>query len=212
MSILYRKYKNYKEYIKHQSSKIDKLIKKKNIWTRKVRPECFNKEVRKFMPKVEMIKEYIRGSSILCLGARVGIEVVALRKLGFSKAVGIDINPGKNNKYVIKGDFHNIPFEDNSFDTAYSNCIDHIFDIRKFSKESSRILTNKGRLILEISHILDFNDKNNNLLITLPKDKKYESFICDNFEDIKINFKEFELIVYKEVKDRRILAVFENKR
>ena len=50
-------------------------------------------------------------SRVLCLGARMGGEVRAFRKIGCN-SIGIDLNPGDNNPDVIKGDMQCIPFED----------------------------------------------------------------------------------------------------
>lgn len=210
MTINYRKYNSYEEYLEHQSSKLNKLLKKKNKWSQKVRPECFSKQVKRFFPRIENFIKYVKKGKIICLGARVGIEVVTFKRLGFKDTIGIDLNPGKDNKYVIKGDFHNMEFEDSSFDNAYCNCIDHVMDIRVFSKEVHRVLKDKGILILEISRIIDFIKKNRIKLIKTSKKKKFESFVCDNFNDIKKGFKEFKLINHFEVKDSRILAIFEN--
>jgi hypothetical protein len=49
-------------------------------------------------------------SSALCVGARTGQEVDALRKLKL-EAIGIDLVP--NLPHVIIGDFHQIPIESN---------------------------------------------------------------------------------------------------
>lgn len=213
MTIRYRKYDSYEEYIKHQSKKIDNLLKKKNKWSQKVRPECFSKQVRRFIPRIENFIEYMKKGKIICLGARTGIEVVAFRKMGFEDTIGIDLNPGKNNKYVIKGDFHSTNFNDNKFDNVYCNCIDHILDIDKFVKEIHRILINKGRVMLEISHVLDFKEERRIKLIKVSSKKKYESFACDDFKDIEKRFKKFKMfnfIKYIEIKDNKIIAIFEN--
>ena len=46
---------------------------------------------------------------MLCLGARLGTEVRALHNLGYF-AIGIDLNPGVDNPYVLMGDFHKLVF------------------------------------------------------------------------------------------------------
>jgi len=210
MTINYRKYNNYEEYLEHQSKKIDKLLEKKNKWSQKVRPECFSKQVRLFIPRIEKFIRYLKEGNIICLGARRGIEVAAFRKIGFINSIGIDLNPGKNNKYVVKGDFHDIRFGDNSFDNVYCNCIDHIFNIDKFVEEIHRILKNKGIVMLEISHVLDFKEKDRRKLIEVSSEKKYESFACDDFKDIEKRFKNFKLIKYIEIRDSKIIAIFKN--
>ncbi|MCX5918163.1 MAG: class I SAM-dependent methyltransferase [Deltaproteobacteria bacterium] len=86
---------------------------------------------------------------MLCLGARLGTEVKAFLDHGCF-AVGIDLNPGKSNYYVLRGDFHNLQFADRSVDVVFSNSVDHVFDLEKFVKESARILKAGGLLVIEV--------------------------------------------------------------
>jgi SAM-dependent methyltransferase len=188
MGIKKRKYENYKEYLRHQSQKLNIGIRRK---IKKFMPDHFDGNVRSFEKRVNGFKKYIKEGKILCLGARTGAEVVAFRNLGFSETVGIDINPGKNNKYVIKGDFHNMDFEDGVFDTIYCNCIDHAWNLSSLSKEIHRVLKNDAYLVLEIDHLLK-KDKNERKKL-LNKNSKYESIMWDDFDDIKDGFKEFYL-------------------
>ena len=205
MSMSHRKYKNYDKYLKHQSKKFDIGFSKK---IKKFMPECFPNSIRSFEKRVNGFKSYIKQSKILCLGARTGAEVVAFKNLGFIDAIGIDVNPGKNNKYVIKGDFHNMDFEDNTFDTVYSNCIDHAWNLRKLSKEIYRVSNKKARLILEIDHLLKKTKNERKKL--LKKDSKYESIMWDDFKDIKSGFKEFKLITkFTSIYNIFLVAIFE---
>ena len=190
MKIFYRKYKNYEKYLSHQSKKLDIGIKKK---IKKFMPGYFNKNVKSFKKRIEKFKQYINGNKILCLGARLGEEVRAFIDLGFKDSIGIDINPGNNNKYVIKGDFHKMPFENESFDCVYSNCIDHAWNLEDLSKEIHRVLKKDGILILEIDHLLKKDKKRRQEL--LKKTSKYESVMWEDFEDIEKSFKEFEFII-----------------
>lgn len=209
MTIFYRKYSNYEDYINHQSSKIEKALKKKTKSSQKVRPECFDKRVRFFISHLKPFCFYmIENDRILCLGARHGAEVKAFVRLGFKDSIGIDLNPVLKNKYVIKGDFHYMLFEDNSFSNVFTNSLDHIFDIRKLSQEIHRILKDKGRLVLEISHFLDFEEKNR--IKTVEDDDCYETFCCSDFVDITNGFKEFKLLKYEETKAKKLMVIFEN--
>jgi len=189
MTIENRKYKNYDKYLSHQSKKLDIGIKKK---IKKFMSGYFDKNTKSFRKRIECFKQYINGDDVLCLGARLGSEVCAFRELGFKNSIGIDLNPGDNNKYVIKGDFHKMPFDDNSFDCIYSNCIDHAWNLRDLSKETYRVLRKNGMLIFEIDHLLKKNKKRRKEL--LKKTSKYESIMWDDFNDIKKGFKEFEFI------------------
>ena len=89
-----------------------------------------------------------RGKTALCLGARLGGEVAAFIDQGcFS--VGLDLNPGAQNPYVVTGDFHRMQFADGSVDIVYSNSIDHAFDLGRLMAEVRRILKADGHLIFE---------------------------------------------------------------
>lgn len=212
MTIFYRKYRDYNEYLIHQSSKLDEAQKKDDRWSRKLWPEKFNMRVKRFLPRLSIVSPYMKKGKTICLGARTGAEVVAFKKLGFKDTIGIDINPGKDNKYVIKGDFHKIEFEDNSFDNIYCNCIDHIFDLKLFSNEVYRVLRNKGILILEIARVSHFYERDTLKTLTESKNKIYESFACDDFEDIKKGFKKFKLKKYFLKNTKWSIAVFKNKK
>ena len=207
MSVNYRKYQNYKKYLKHQAKKFDVGFSKK---IKKFMPEHFPNSVKSFEKRTNGFKEYVKQGKVLCLGARTGAEVVAFRNLGFPDTIGIDINPGKNNKYVVKGDFHNMIFEDNSFDTVYSNCIDHAWDLRELSKEIYRVSNKKSILILEIDHLLKKTKDERKKL--LKKDSKYESIMWGDFNDIEKGFKEFKLVTkFVSVYNIFLVAVFERK-
>jgi len=77
----------------------------------------------------------------VCLGARLGAEVQALRDLGY-KAIGIDLVPCL--PLVIEGDFSAIPLGDGSKDLAYCNSIDHVLHMGQFVAEARRILKRPG--------------------------------------------------------------------
>ena len=61
-------------------------------------------------------------SSMLCLGARLGGEVRAFRRLG-ALALGVDLEPGLNNRHVLPGDVHALQFADGVFDYAFTNIL-----------------------------------------------------------------------------------------
>ena len=54
----------------------------------------------------------------------------ALHDLGYF-AIGIDLNPGDANPYVLPGDFHRIVFPDASLDAVYTNALDHVFSLEQ---------------------------------------------------------------------------------
>jgi len=88
------------------------------------------------------------GSSILCLGARLGTEVRALRELGYARAIGVDLYPLSD--LVEFGDFHNLHHDDDSFDGVYSNSLDHCYELKKVLLEAERVLKPNGVMVLNI--------------------------------------------------------------
>lgn len=82
------------------------------------------------------------------LGARTGQEIQAFINLGY-EAIGIDIVPCE--PLVIKGDIHNIPFDDSSYDIVFTNIFDHSLKPEKFASEIERILRPNGMCILHLA-------------------------------------------------------------
>jgi len=89
-----------------------------------------------------------RGATVVCLGARLGAEVRAFIDAGCF-AVGVDLNPGEDNRFVVTGDFHDLQWGDSTVDMAYSNSLDHAFDLSRMIQELQRILKPRGHFILE---------------------------------------------------------------
>ncbi len=139
-----RHYKDYTEYVGHQQAK----LKFKSIHPIDLvgYDQKYRAVLEERLRKSGLIKG---GESVLCLGARLGTEVKAFLDLG-SFAVGIDLNPGEDNPYVLPGDFHHIQFADRSIDIAFTNSLDHVYDINKFSDELSRVLKPGGMFFLEL--------------------------------------------------------------
>jgi len=138
-----RNYNDYKEYLEHQAKKTlypgvrDYLIKH------------FDQKVKLFRVRFDKIEKGIikSGDKALCLGARMGEEVAALREMGLD-AIGIDIVP--NLPLVIEGDFNNLKFNPESFDLVYTNAFDHAWDIQPFLSQVHRVLKTGGIFILDI--------------------------------------------------------------
>src|SRR4030067_906003 len=137
-----KKYKSYSEYLKHQRSKLA-TIKEKWLPNYDIK---YRVALRDRLKKQGIVKPKM---SVLCLAARIGTEVKSFLDLGCF-AVGLDINPEKNNKYVVYGDFHDIQFADNSVDVVFTNSLDHTFDFDRLLKEIKRVLKPNAFLILEI--------------------------------------------------------------
>ena len=187
MALHKRKYKDYQHYLSHQR---EKLSKKMEHFQQK-----WNKRVESFRKRLADISPKIPGKKVLCLAARLGEEVRAFRDLGHSEAIGIDLNPGSDNEYVFEGDFHNIPFEDSTFDGVYCNCLDHAWDLRKVSMESARVLKTGGILVLDVPFVQPY--KKHDYKKNVKKRHKYESTLWDSLDDVIQEFHEFS-----EVHDR----------
>ncbi len=136
-----RNYDSYEDYLRHQSAKLDE------IGDRLRRRE--DQDLAAFRDRFAQCAELKEARSVLCLGARLGTEVRALHDLGHF-AVGIDLNPGQGNAYVLPGDFHAIVFPDGSIDAVYTNALDHVFDLEKVIAEVRRLLRPNGLFLVEV--------------------------------------------------------------
>jgi len=133
-----RKYESYRAYLKHQKAKLATHdFKNYDIEFRTVLRE-----------RLTALDVDWRDLSVLCLAARIGTEVKAFLDLG-CRAIGIDLNPGKQNQYVVQGDFHDLQFQPNSMDVVYTNSLDHAFDIDRIATEVLKVLEPEGLLIVE---------------------------------------------------------------
>ena len=138
-SFTHRIYQDYEAYKQHQRSKLGKI----NLvnYDKKYRESLVNR-----LNELSLLK---RGDNILCLGARIGTECKAFIDLGCFP-IGIDLNPGDNNSYVVHGDFHDLQFADASVDYVFTNSLDHVFYFDKVMAEIVRVLQPKGAFIAEI--------------------------------------------------------------
>jgi len=164
-----KEYSNYREYLEHQKNKLRKkdlddakLLKERDLNYRNV--------LRERLKRHKIIKP---GMSVLCLAARIGTEVKSFLDLRCF-AIGIDLYPAEENKYVVYGDFHHLVFPRSSVDVVFSNSLDHALDLEKLIGEIKRVLKPGGYLILEISD----GEKENNPF------KYYESTKWDKIDDV----------------------------
>ena len=135
-----RRYQSYPEYLAHQKSKLSQI---RNL-DRKRR--ILMDALRKRLSAVTWIKS---GMSVLCLGARQGGECEVFIEMG-TFAVGIDLNPGVENRHVMAGDFHQLQFADASIDCVFTNCLEHAFEVSTVIDEVRRVLKPGGLFIAEI--------------------------------------------------------------
>jgi SAM-dependent methyltransferase len=135
-----RSYDSYEAYLEHQKAKLETHdFGKYDVE--------FRTALRERLATLDLDW---KGRSVLCLAARIGTEVKAFLDLG-SFAIGIDLNPGEENRYVVHGDFHNLQYAPQSLDVVYTNSLDHAFDIERIAKEILKVLKPSGLLIVEAS-------------------------------------------------------------
>jgi len=93
-------------------------------------------------------KENLMPGNIVCLGARTGCEVIGAREAGFKNSIGVDLCPIGDT--VIEADWDILPFDDSSFNNAFTNSIDHVADLGKLVKEIKRVLKPDGIFFMMI--------------------------------------------------------------
>jgi SAM-dependent methyltransferase len=140
-----RRYETYEAYVEHQASKLKhiKLAKLANKYT-----PAFKAALA---PRIEALGPLMEtnGRAVLCLAARNGAECEAWTEAGFL-AIGIDLNPGENNRFVLPGDFHALQFPDGVFDVVFTNSLDHVFELGKVIDEARRVLKPGGVFVAEV--------------------------------------------------------------
>lgn len=138
-----RVYPDYDTYLQHQKTKFDAA-----------RGKFVRRHDQRFYDalstRLASLPLDLKGSSVLCIAARQGTEVRAFIDRG-AFAVGIDLNPGRENRYVVVGDFHALQYAAGSVGIVYTNSLDHAFDIDRVLAEIARVLTPGGVLIAELN-------------------------------------------------------------
>ncbi len=151
------RHKNYKEYIQKQIEKTndpEKIARwQGSEWSIKVDG---------FKHVFKRNDEYIKNKKkALCLGSRTGQEVHVLRTLGM-EAIGIDLVEFQ--PYTIKGDIHDLTFEDEIFDLIFTNILDHSLYLKKFISEMERVTAKEGIIILNIQEKIFGDDYSENII------------------------------------------------
>ena len=114
--------------------------------------------------------------------------MIALRQLGFHKALGTDLVPFRD--IVIEDDIHDMKFEDNSVGFFYTNIFDHVLYPDKVISEINRCLKKGGKVLfqLQLGHPLL---KYGTCLIEHPND--FHNLI-DCFPDLNIIFSDINIV------------------
>src|SRR3954467_8943428 len=104
-----RAYASRAQYLEHQRAKLGRIhnLEKKRA-----------KLIAALRERLHGNRAITRGTTVLCLGARQGAECEAFIEKG-AVAIGVDLNPGQDNHYVVTGDFHALDYADQSFDCVY---------------------------------------------------------------------------------------------
>ncbi|XP_008799980.3 uncharacterized protein LOC103714492 [Phoenix dactylifera] len=140
-------YNSYEDYIKHQLNKtLNPRLRRvwaTRDWDRKVLVFA------RFFSDMKSRGLLSNNSRALCIGARLGQEVAALRRVGVDDAVGVDLVPSP--PLVVAGDFHAQPFPDSSFDFEFSNVFDHALYPDRFVAEIERTLRPGGVAVLHVA-------------------------------------------------------------
>lgn len=127
--------------------------------------------------------QYVKpANNCICLGARTGQEVAALRELN-KTAIGIDLVEFQ--PYTIQGDIHNLDFREGEFDLVFSNIFDHSLYPDKFIAEMERVCAIDGFIII-------------NLQLYTKGDEYSENIINDPEEVIKL-FSSSTVIVSRKI-------------
>ena len=118
----------------------------------------------------------------LDMGAGAGETVSLLRSMGY-EAEGIDLEP--SGEGVIKGDYLEAPYADESFDAIISQCSFFVSgDVPKALKEAGRMLKKGGKLV--------FSDVTADV-VGLLNDCRKAGFAVRHMEDMTDAWKEYYL-------------------
>ncbi|KQJ94902.1 uncharacterized protein LOC100827076 [Brachypodium distachyon] len=140
-------YRTYDDYLKHQLAKT-LSPRLRRIWSTR----DWHRKVAAFaavFSRLQSANLLSNTSRALCVGARLGQEVAALRLVGVADSVGIDLAPAP--PLVLQGDFHRQPFPDARFDFEFSNVFDHALYPARFAAEIERTLRPGGVAVLHVA-------------------------------------------------------------
>ena len=128
-----------------------------------------------------------KDTSMLCIGPRWPLEITWVRNtFGFNNVTGLDLFSTDEN-LVVKGDMHQMPFENNSFNVVYQrNTFNKSYDIRKALDECVRVLKPGGYLISDDCY--DYNVGVNELTRTnILCNEWMIKYLGDNVSKVVIN-------------------------
>lgn len=189
-------------------------------------PESYERYVflqgTKYRDKIDRIKQYnhrrtkafervfrvakpvLKEGPVLCLGARTGCEVRAARKVIHPDSIGIDLYPAPKEDEVIYGDWHNIPFKDETFANVFTNSLDHCYDLNKMISEVLRVLVIGGRFFFRTMLQEDLRLREDKTAFLHEKMKASMDFLFwDTSKDLVRYFTQFGFRQVKRWADKR---------
>ena len=176
------RHKKYEDYVNKQ---LEKTLNKDKI--KKWKEEEWQIKLDGFRHLFKRNEEFLQNKkNSICLGARTGQEVFALRELGLN-SIGIDL--AEFPPYTIKGDIHNLEFDDKKFDLIFTNILDHSLYIEKFISEMERVCIKDGNIILNIQLNIPGDDYSENIINDLePIINLFKNSTCIKNRKIKNSF------------------------
>ena len=154
---VYNRHKKYEDYVNKQ---LEKTLDPSRI--KKWKGKEWQIKVDGFRHLFKRNEEFLQNKkNSICLGARTGQEVFVLRELGLD-SIGIDL--AEFPPYTIKGDIHNLEFEDEKFDLIFTNILDHSLDLEKFISEMERVCVKDGIIILNTQENIPGDDYSENVI------------------------------------------------
>ena len=165
MAVKIREYKDYQQYLEHQKEKTGDASRRQRL------ASAFPSREAYFINRLTVTTKKLNldpASKLICLGARMGEEVSAWKKLGFKNSIGTDLIARP--PYVVIEDFHNLSYGDKTVDIFYTNSIDHSSDPIKMFSEVARCLKTGGYFVADFQ----FGHMGN-----------YEACKIDSFEDVR---------------------------
>tara|TARA_B110000444_G_C18738770_1_gene546964 strand:- start:9 stop:659 length:651 start_codon:yes stop_codon:yes gene_type:complete len=154
---IYDRHKTYEDYINKQ---LEKTLDPNRI--KKWKGREWQIKVDGFRHLFKRNEEFLQNKkNSICLGARTGQEVFVLRELGLD-SIGIDLVEFP--PYTIKGDIHNLEFDDEKFDLIFTNILDHSLYLEKFISEMERVCVKDGIIIINITENILGDDYSENVI------------------------------------------------
>lgn len=179
---IYNRHKNYEDYINKQ---LEKTSDPNRI--KKWRGDEWQIKVDGFKNLFKRNEEFLKKKqNSICLGARTGQEVFVLREIGLN-SLGIDLIDFP--PYTIKGDIHDLQFNNQSFDFVFTNILDHSLYLEKFISEMERVCIKNGIIIINIQENLPGDEYSENIINhTDPIIKMFKNSVLIKNRKIKNSF------------------------